>query len=150
MIKLINGDLLEATENIIVHQVNCQGKFGSGIALQIRNKFPSAYNDYMNFCSRNKPLELLGKTYISNVGKDKYIAHIFGQLNYGYEGKRYTSYDALYEGLKYVKEHAQRVNYSVAIPYKLGSDRGGADWDIVYKMIEKVFDDYEVTLYKFG
>ncbi|WP_411668007.1 hypothetical protein [Bacillus subtilis] len=39
MIKIIQGDLLEAKENIIAHQVNCKGVMGSGIALQIKKKY---------------------------------------------------------------------------------------------------------------
>jgi O-acetyl-ADP-ribose deacetylase (regulator of RNase III) len=152
MINYMVGDLLSAKEDIIVHQVNCQGKMGSGIALQIKNKFPSAYNDYMSLFKpkRSRP-ELLGDVRISMIKDEKtckYIAHLFGQEFYGYDGKRYTNYDSLYKGLQYVKDQANQFNKSVAIPYKIGSDRGGADWDIVLKMIEKIFDDYSVTIYK--
>jgi len=45
-IQVIAGSLLEASENIIVHQVNCQGAMGSGIALQLRNKYPLMYLSY--------------------------------------------------------------------------------------------------------
>ena len=33
MIKVVNGSLLDATEDILCHQVNCQGVMGSGVAL---------------------------------------------------------------------------------------------------------------------
>lgn len=33
MVKLINGDLLEAKETYIAHQVNCYGAMGRGVAL---------------------------------------------------------------------------------------------------------------------
>ena len=39
MIKVINGDLFNSTARFIVHQVNCQGKMGSGVALQVKQKF---------------------------------------------------------------------------------------------------------------
>ena len=35
MVKLINGDLLEAKETYIAHQVNCYGAMGRGVAVQI-------------------------------------------------------------------------------------------------------------------
>lgn len=120
----------------------------SGVAKGIRSKYPTAYDDYMRFTERKRTHELLGTSIISNVGDGSYIAHLFGQLNYGYDGKRYTSYDALYDSLVYLKEVSKEANKSVAIPFKLGSDRGGADWDIVYKMIEKIFSDYKKTIYK--
>jgi O-acetyl-ADP-ribose deacetylase (regulator of RNase III) len=152
LINIIIGDLLEASEDIIVHQVNCQGKMGSGVAKQIRNKFPSAYEDYMNtFKGKKSRPELLGNVRLSMIKDDKqckYIAHLFGQDYYGYDGKRYTNYESLFRGLEYVHHTAKKNNKTVAIPYKIGSDRGGADWDIVLKMIEKVFDDYSITIYK--
>ena len=46
MIKTVNGNILEATEDIICHQVNCQGVMGSGLAKQIRSKWPSVFADY--------------------------------------------------------------------------------------------------------
>jgi O-acetyl-ADP-ribose deacetylase (regulator of RNase III) len=147
-VEIVVGDLLDAKEDIIAHQVNSMRKMNSGVAKQIRNKYPSAYTDYMNMTENKKPHELLGKLIISNAGGNKYVAHLFGQLNYGYDGKRYTSYDALYDSLKQLKEQAKKANKTVAIPKLLGSDRGGADWDIVYKMIEKIFEDYKATIYK--
>lgn len=146
MIKLVICDLLDATEDIIVHQVNCQGKMGSGIAKQIREKYPQAYKDYMNI--KDKHLQL-GETWVTHIKEEnKYIAHLFGQLNYGYDGKRYTNYEAFYSGLEYIKNQAKKFKYSVAIPYKIGSDRGGADWNIIYAIIDSIFINYEATLYK--
>ena len=34
MLKVIDGDLLDAKEDIIGHQVNCQGVMGSGVELK--------------------------------------------------------------------------------------------------------------------
>ena len=38
-IQIVNGDLLKAEETYLVHQVNCCGVMGKGLALQIRNKY---------------------------------------------------------------------------------------------------------------
>ena len=46
MIKTVEVNLLEAKERCICHQVNCQGVMGSGVALQIKRKYPQAYKDY--------------------------------------------------------------------------------------------------------
>lgn len=148
MIKFSHGDLLEAKEDIIVHQVNCQGKMNSGIAKQIREKWPRVYDEYMHLTLNGlvRP-NLLGSVQVVGVG-DKFVANLFGQEYYGYDGQRYTSYDAVYEGLKYIKEKAQALSLSVALPYNIGCDRGGADWFIVDAMIQRIFADYEVHLYK--
>ena len=43
MIKIIDGDLFDTDAKFICHQVNCMGKMGSGVALQVRKKFPHVY-----------------------------------------------------------------------------------------------------------
>lgn len=148
MIEIKDGDLLEATEDIIGHQVNCLGRMGSGVAKQIRDRFRYAYNEYRWLTAKTKPEELLGHCQIVERENQKTIANLFGQLNYGYDGAQYTSYYALKSALTALKEFAQSNNYTVALPYKIGSDRGGAEWHLVYGIIDEVFDDYKVALYK--
>jgi O-acetyl-ADP-ribose deacetylase (regulator of RNase III) len=54
MVNIVDGDILNAKENIICHQVNCQGVMGSGLAKQIKNKYPNVYAKYKKFCEENK------------------------------------------------------------------------------------------------
>lgn len=146
MIKIVEGDVTKATEDIIIHQVNCQGKMGSGVAKAIRSNFPEAYDEYMELTGKIKPEQLLGHAQVVQ-SKNKFITNLFGQLYYGYDGKRYTSYDALYDGFSYIAQHAKRAGKSVAMPYLIGCGLGGGDWKIVQTMIEQIFED--VTLYKY-
>ena len=46
MIKVVKGNLLDATEAIIAHQVNCQRKMNSGVAKAIREKYPIVFDIY--------------------------------------------------------------------------------------------------------
>ena len=46
MIKVVKGNLLDATEAIIAHQVNCQKKMNSGVAKAIREKYPIVFDIY--------------------------------------------------------------------------------------------------------
>jgi len=148
-IKIVVGDLLEAEENILVHQTNCQGVMGSGIAVQIKEKYPIAYEEYVQLCSNyyNDKERLLGKAHVVSDG-GKYVANVFGQLSYGRDSIRYTNYHALEEGLKKIAGMAKGEGLSVAIPYAIGCGLGGGRWGIVYKIIEKIFEDCEVTIYK--
>lgn len=148
MVKIKVGNLLEAEEDIICHSVNCQRVMGSGVARAIREKYPIAYEDYMIRTDGVKDIDMLGHILFSKVGEVKYVCHLFTQRYYGRENKRYTSYDAMYDSLKRLKRVVKDMNKSVAFPYGLGSVRGGADWDIVLAMIEKIFKDDDVTIYK--
>lgn len=60
-----------------------------------------------------------------------------------------TDYSAMEIALTEIKTYAEEVNFSIAIPYGIGCGIANGDWNKVYKIIEKVFDDYNVTLYKY-
>lgn len=148
MIKIIDGDILQAQENIIVHQVNCLSVMGGGIAKQIREKYPKVFKDYQKYLSNSGfPIQALGECQFVEVGENKYVANLFGQYKYGRD-KQQTDYKALEEALFSLKVNAKDHNLSVAIPVNLGCGLAGGSWDIVYKMIEEVFHDYDVTLYR--
>jgi O-acetyl-ADP-ribose deacetylase (regulator of RNase III) len=145
MIKIIEGDILQSDCNIIVHQVNCQGVMGSGIAKQIREKYPTVFEDYKeyiaNYIYNSAPTGLLGSVNLSSIGEDKFIANLFGQWGYGYDGGLYTNIAALKCGLQSIKDYAIEHQYSVCIPYNIGCCRGGADWNEVSNIINNIFDN---------
>lgn len=142
------GDLFTTTATIIAHQVNCQGKMGSGVALQVKQKYPSAYEMYLSECQKeNKPFKPLGLIQIISQSDGHIICNMFAQDNYGYDGKQYTDTAALRSCFNILKYYALTGKYSVAIPYKIGCCRGGADWDNeVYPIIESIFSDESVRL----
>lgn len=149
-IEIVNGSLLDAEENLIVHQVNCKGEMNTGIAEQIKEKWGQVFRDYKSLADSFHESELLGTTQAVVIGHMQAVVNLFGQGNYGYDGERYTNYEAIYSGLESVAELARRDSLSVAIPYNMGCDRGGANWEIVYKMIEVLFKDIDVKIYKYN
>ena len=151
MIKYIRGNLLDAEENLICHQVNCRGVMGAGLAKQIRYRYPNVYNNYRTLFNRDKydTSILLGEVQYVNIGSDKYICNLFGQNYYGRNPQiTYTDYKALECCLKKLKKVAIKHNYSVALPYMIGCGNANGDWNIVLEIIEDVFKDYEVTIYQ--
>ena len=143
------GNLLDAQTDVIAHQVNCQGVMGSGVAKYIREKWDNVYTaykaEYDLFTDLNKPL--LGNCQLVQVNDHQYVANLFGQNKYGYDSKRYTSYDGIYDALINLAFQMENNNInSIAFPYRMSSDRGGADWNVVLAMIESVFKDTDVTI----
>lgn len=53
-IRIVNGDIFQSDADVIVHQVNCQGVMGSGVARQVREKYPYVFQKYQELCSRYK------------------------------------------------------------------------------------------------
>lgn len=146
MIKVIEGNILSTKEGIIVQQVNCQGKMGAGLALQIKNKYPEAYTSYLAFISyaQMEGLELLGQANIVFVLPDLAVANVFGQKYYGRNGV-YTDYNALEKSLKKVKQFAIKNGLTVYIPLGIGCGLAGGKWEIVSNIIYKVFKDEDVN-----
>lgn len=143
------GNLLDAQTDVIAHQVNCQGVMSSGIAKQIRDKWSRVYDSYVSYCYDYITCthELLGECQLVQVNNHQHVANLFGQNYYGRDGKRYTSYDGIYDALTNLA--IQMMNNgmeSLAIPYKMSSDRGGADWNVVLAMIESVFKNTDITV----
>lgn len=151
MIQIIDGSLLDATENVLIHQVNCQGVMGSGVAKAIRDRWPVVYKEYSDLVC---PHEMLGRVQFVEIGKDKWVANLFSQFDYvrNYKANatvaQNTNYAAMELGFVYIAKLCKKARFSVAMPYGIGCARGGGDWTIVLGLIEKCFVDIPVTLYK--
>ena len=145
--EYFDGDLLTAKTDIIAHQVNCIGAFNSGVAACIRNKFISVFFEYKILCYSKSPNDLLGNIQICKVNDTQEVVNLFGQRNFGYDNKRYTSYDGIYDALTKLKDYMVSNNkMSVAFPFKMSSDRGGADWNIIEAMIDSAFKDSDISI----
>lgn len=137
--RIIDQDITLVNDGIIVHQVNCQGKMNSGIAKQLREKWPVVFTEYTKMFSQlQHNWELLGKVQFVEVQPGLSIANVFGQLNFAQYGKsdgaRYTDYSALVTAFKNISGCG--LWEPIYIPYNFGCDRGGADWKIVSEIIE--------------
>lgn len=153
MIKHVKGDIFESDADIIIHQVNCQGVMGSGVAKQVKDKYPHVYSFYRRMCESRTSQELLGKVllvntleYIFNGKRTRMIANFFSQDSYGNNGV-FTDYNAFRECLEYMRD--EYSNYSMAIPYLIGCRRGGGSWNRIYSMIEEILGDCDVTIYEY-
>lgn len=157
MIKIIDGDLLDSNADIICHQVNCQGVMGSGVAKQIKDNFPNVFQKYSELCGQYINKEALLGTAQKIYCPDKKIVifNLFAQCNYGYNGNCYTDLYALRKCLEQVHSFYKRElsiypdsNLRLALPYKIGCVRGGADWNIVEKIIDEIFNDCTIELWR--
>lgn len=146
MVKLVNGDLLDAKETYIVHQVNCYGMMGKGIALQIKNRYPDIFRRYQDYCNEHKVKNLIGRLLLIPTDDGKVICNLFGQERFGY-GKQYTDIAALSKAMNSLAKIVP-TNEPIAMPYMIGCGNGGADWNIVHQLIQDIFKKHTVVLYK--
>lgn len=155
----VNSDLLEAPQKYIAHGVNCQGVMGSGLALAIRNKWPSVYDNYRKFYNEYQnrysntnfaftfPEKLLGEVNISYQDENRTIANCFTQLNYGRQKNiRYVSYDAVAKTFNYLNWLIREEVKEIALP-KIGAGLGGGDWNVIKEIIESECKDIQPYVY---
>lgn len=139
---LINGEI-----DVLLHCVNCRGKFASGIAGEIRKKIPVAYDSYMDFYDSQQG-DMFGKTCWGS-GK---VVHLAAQYDYGYSGTRFVNYGALASCLQSFQREAtpykNTLVKSVGIPYQMCCGLAGGDWNIVLEMVEYFLKDFNVIVYK--
>lgn len=151
MVNYVKGNLLDSNCHYICHQVNCRGIMGSGIAKQIREKWPEVYDKYKEACSKvirlySKPSEhLLGNIQYCPCSSGQVVVNIFSQDN---DGCRYTSYDAFATALNKIRMEIPTKN-SIGFPKNIGCGLGGGDWRIVSNMIETILGDtHDVYIYE--
>lgn len=149
--KIINGDIFTSNANMILHQVNCFGVMGSGVAKQVKEKYPEVYEKYRQMCELNRDnlTALMGYAHICRTNTGRYIGNLFGQFDFGSnKNKVYTDYDALRKCLKTIKVFSKTNHVKIAIPYNMGCTRGGGDWDIVYSIIETELSGCDVEIWR--
>ena len=117
MITIKKGDLLQATEKVIAHQVNCHGVAG-GLAAAVFDRYPDAENDYMQMVHRANPWSLLGMSQLTGQQKDGHIiCNLFGQYQPGADYRP----DALETALENLATTARVMGWSVALPWRISS-----------------------------
>lgn len=144
MIKIVKGNLLNCKEDIIVHQVNCQGVFGGGLALQIANLSPEVERQYIAYCDvfGFDYEKLKGQVLIAKDGNLN-VANIFSQ-----RPDFTTDYKAMKECFTTLRDLVKTTGLTLAMPYKIGCGIANGDFDKVLDIILEVFSDIDVTLYK--
>ena len=155
MVNYIKGNLLDSQCDYICHQVNCQGVMGSGIARQIRERFPIVHQAYLDKHHRYvqlgvSPEKMLGSIDVILVDNFKgFVINMYSQATYGYDGKRYTSYDAFANALYEIKRNVPSGRI-IGLPKNIGCGLGGGNWKVISALIEEILgSDYVVYIYEY-
>lgn len=138
------GDLLESPHRLILHGCNAQGVMGSGIAKQIRKKFPQAFETYC--AAHEKEMLWLGDVIFVDCGS-KIIANGITQQYYGRSGERFVNYEAINNVMEETHDYALKhgIEY-VAMPL-IGAGLGGGSWEKISSIIEDKFTDVIPVVY---
>lgn len=164
MFHYIKQDVTKVTHGIVAHGCNCQGVMGSGVALAIKRKWPSAFDAYVRLCeTHNYSKELLGMVSYVEVEREErettwegvpggirevIVANVFTQQHFGRAGIVYADLEAIAQGLAHVFIEGLQRNRPIYIP-KVGCGLGGLKWDTqVGPVVERLANMYpSVAIY---
>ena len=127
--KILVGDILKSNAQTLINTVNCVGVMGKGIALELKNRFPEMYEDYVGRCHRGeiKP----GIPYVYQTLFPPQIVNFPTKDHW----KSLSKVSDIERGLQCLAEHYQDWGItSLAIP-PLGCGNGQLDWRIVGPLI---------------
>ncbi|NQX85043.1 MAG: macro domain-containing protein [Flavobacteriaceae bacterium] len=143
MIRFIDfGNIfkLEGVSNY-AHGCNCAGAMGKGIALQFKSKFPKMYDAYKTLCKQND--FNLGDVFAYDY-EDGVVFNLGTQKTW----RTKADYKAIEKSLNNMLGLCVRKKiYHVALP-RIGAGLGGANWNKVKLIIQKVASSFEdVNIY---
>lgn len=139
------GDLLASNLKVIAHGCNCQGKFVSGIALQIRNTYPNVYEVYR---LKYQVLGLeLGTILPVRTLDGRIVVNCMTQHNCGNDGRVYVDYDAVDKCMAAINSNVQNWDVpEVGFP-KIGAGLGGGDWNRIEDIIVRNAKNFIPVVY---
>jgi O-acetyl-ADP-ribose deacetylase (regulator of RNase III) len=134
-VVFVEGDILEATTQVVVNTVNCKGVMGKGLALQFKKKYPKMYKEYKQRCREGKIT--LGQLHLYK-GTPQYWILNFPTKNH-WRNKSKLEY--IEKGLLEFKEkYTEWGISSIAFP-RLGCQHGGLNWTDVKPLMERYLGD---------
>lgn len=166
--KYVEGNLLDLAEagcfDIIVHGANCFCTMGSGIAAQIRQRYPRAFLvDQMSNKGDKDKLGKFTQAYISGqrentngITRNLYFNYSFTVINaytqftFGTEKVQvdYEAIKSVFKQIKLLYDMNPQAPARIGIP-KIGAGLAGGDWDTIEKIIDDVgFSDLTCVVYK--
>ena len=153
MINIKKGDLLNATEDAIVHQCNCVTTKSHGLSSLVFEKWPEAdLYSQRGKSQRDKP----GGIVVKECEDGKIIINLLGQY---YPSKSKYPNDSIEKRLMWFKQGLMKIKThfvdtkrikSLAFPFKIGCGLAGGNWDDYLLAIQELSKmcDVQISIYK--
>jgi len=147
MLHEVTGDILLSRASAIAHGVAPNDGHNQGLALSLREAWPSMYKDFRHYCQTTHPKA--GGMWAWGSAEGRRVVALFTQdaaYDQGTKPGRATS-ENLNHALKSLRKWADEEKIaSLALP-RLATGVGGLDWSEVRPLIEKHLGDLAVPVY---
>ena len=146
MIYEVEGDILLSKAALIAHGVAPGDHFNHGLALALRENWPSLAKDCRHYCQTAHPK---AGTLFMWHGHHVHIASLFTQeaaYDHGSKpGVAHTEY--VNHALRELRKEIEREKYSsLALP-KIATGVGRLKWEDVLPLVEKNLGDLSIPIY---
>lgn len=150
MIHEVSGDILLSKAHAIAHGVAPNDHFDSGLALALREKWPSMVKDFRHYAhqSHPKPGELW--TW-SGVGGVRIINLLTQEGDHGHGARPgRASLANVNHALRRLRHEVEKAGFtSLALP-ALATGVGGLEWKDVRPLIEQNLGDLSIPIYVYS
>ncbi|TBU98637.1 macro domain-containing protein [Stutzerimonas kirkiae] len=151
MIHFVEGDILLSHAQVIAHGIAPHDHFDKGLALELRQRWPSLVRDYRHWAHDNSPESgtLWAWSGVDADGSVRGIVNLLTQedLHRGPAGKPgKASLENVSRCLKELAHHVQSEGiHSLALP-RLATGVGGLEWAEVRPLVEKHLGDLDIPV----
>jgi O-acetyl-ADP-ribose deacetylase (regulator of RNase III) len=140
LLEYKHGDIFTTDCKYFVHGCNSHGIMSAGLAKMVRQKYPKAYQDYLDVYNSNGLI--LGEFYCSEQPDGKVIINAITQKDYGTD-KVQVSYWAIANVFRSLNALGIK---KLALP-KIGAGLAGGDWNVISAIIENEAKNYKPIVY---
>lgn len=136
MITKKGNILTSVKEGFIIHGCNAQGVMGSGIAVQIKNQYPEAFQKYRDiYLERGL---ILGEIIPVKVTDKLCIINAITQKYYGSDPTvLYANYRAIQDAFTKTNRFIQESNLPKQLNFpKIGAGRANGKWSLIKEIID--------------
>jgi O-acetyl-ADP-ribose deacetylase (regulator of RNase III) len=148
MIVYESGDIVELAKSgkiqYLIHGCNCQSVWGSGLAKQLKEVFPQAYQ--VDKDDKRSPSKKIGDFSYYKTG-NLTIINAYTQFDYGTNYRR-VEYGSIKRSFECIFSYWPFINEDEKMAtVKIGAGLAGGEWSIIEEIINEVINFYGVTLH---
>lgn len=150
IIKEVKGNAVNMYlngEGHLIHGCNCYCNMGAGIAREIRDRIPGAFQVDANTLKGSR--DKLGTCSVYIGEKGNIVFNAYTQYDFWTPGPR-VDYDAIGNAFKQAVGLANAVKTGKPIITPLiGAGLAGGDWELIKRIINEVTGDYPIIVVHF-
>jgi O-acetyl-ADP-ribose deacetylase (regulator of RNase III) len=148
MIHQLEGDLLLSKAEAIAHGVAPADHFAQGLALALRDRYPSMVKDFRHWCHQEHPKAGEAWTWSSHGVRVVNLLTQDAEGHGGHPGK--ASLANVNHALKALRKTIEKEGFkSVALP-RLATGVGGLDWAEVEPLLVQHLGDLDAEVYVYA